>query len=261
MAREATLPGLANWIRVRDHRATMISKLGNIEVFRESNLSADDVLEVGAGHVLIATGSHWRRDGTGTIGEHGADIADGANALTPDDLFAGADVAGPVTIYDDEHYFMGGALAERLAGAGCDVTLITPHNIASAWTEMTNEQAFIQKRLIEMDVTLVFQQRLKRVAEDGGLTLSCVYTDRETARPAGALVLVTGRLPADALYHDLMAREAEWAGNGVRSVTRAGDCLVPSSIADAVHSAYRYACEMDDPQAAGPVRRERPEPR
>ncbi len=259
--REATLPGLGNWIRVRDYRTTMIGKLPNIEVFRESALTADDVLEVGADHVLIATGSHWRRDGIGTIGEHGADIAKGARILTPDDLLAGAQINGPVTIFDDEHYVMGGALAERLADAGCDVTLITPHNLASAWTEMTNEQAFIQKRLIEMDVTLLFQQRLARVADDGGLTLSCVYTGRETAHPGATLVLVTGRLPDDALYRDVMARHDDWAGHGVTTVTRAGDCLVPSSIADAVHSGHRYAREMDDPQAGGPVRRERPEPR
>jgi dimethylamine/trimethylamine dehydrogenase len=259
VVREASLPGLAAWIRVRDYRATMIDKLNNVEIYRDSALTAQDVLEVGADHVLIATGSHWRRDGIGTIGEHGADMVDGVNVLTPDDLFAGAELTGPVTVYDDEHYFMGGALAERLAGAGRDVTLITPHNIASAWTELTNEQAFIQKRLIEMDVTLIFQKSLKRVQRQA-VTLACVYTGGASTVPFDNLVLVTGRLPDDALYRDLMARRDEWADHGIKSLTRAGDCLVPSSIADAVHSGHRYAREMDDVDAGRPVRRERPEP-
>ena len=67
-----------------------------------------------------------------------------AGALTPDDIFAGAKVSGPVVIYDDEHYFMAGALAERLAGQGHDVTYVTPQNMASAWTVYTDEQGFVQ---------------------------------------------------------------------------------------------------------------------
>ena len=260
VVREAGLPGLANWIRVRDYRATMIDRTLGIEIYRESALTANDVLDVGADHVLIATGSAWRRDGVGTLGEHGAEIAEGAKVLTPDDLFAGAEITGPVTVYDDEHYFMGGALAEKFAAAGHRVTLVTPHSIASAWTEMTNEQVFIQKRLIGMGVELVLQKSLNGIDADGTMRLSCIYTGRETVRPGGTLVLVTGRLPQDALYREMVERAEDWPAHGIRTVARVGDCLVPSSIADAVHSGHRYAREMDDPEAGKPVRRERPEP-
>ena len=34
----------------------------NVEVFRESELSANDVLSVEADHVALATGSTWRKD-------------------------------------------------------------------------------------------------------------------------------------------------------------------------------------------------------
>ena len=123
IAHESTLPGLATWGRVRDWRMTMLAKLPNVQIFRESRMGPDDIEELNPDHTVLATGSRWRRDGVGVV-----EIAPRAfpNALTPDDVFAGATVTGPVVIYDDEHYFMGGALAEKLARSGHAVTLVTP---------------------------------------------------------------------------------------------------------------------------------------
>ena len=33
---------------------------------------------------------------------------------------------GRVVIFDDDHYYMGGVLAELLVNNGCSVTLVTP---------------------------------------------------------------------------------------------------------------------------------------
>jgi dimethylamine/trimethylamine dehydrogenase len=60
---EARLPGLSAWARVRDYRMGQIGKMTNVEVYRDSSLTADDVLAFGAQHVCVATGSLWRRDG------------------------------------------------------------------------------------------------------------------------------------------------------------------------------------------------------
>ena len=49
-----------------------------------------------------------------------------------------------------------------------------------------------------------------------------------------------------------------WADAGIKTVRRIGDCLVPSSIADAVHGAHRAARELEAPEANRPLRRERP---
>ena len=65
VVRESRLPGLSTWRRVRDWRVGQIDKLSNIEVFRESLMSVDDVLEVGVDHVFVATGSRWTTDGVG----------------------------------------------------------------------------------------------------------------------------------------------------------------------------------------------------
>ena len=62
VTREAKLPGLSEWARVRDYRVQQLEKMPNVEVFRESEMSADDALEVGADHILVATGASWRRE-------------------------------------------------------------------------------------------------------------------------------------------------------------------------------------------------------
>jgi dimethylamine/trimethylamine dehydrogenase len=244
LLREATLPGLQTWIRVRDWRLHMIGKLSNVELFPASRMGAADVAEFGADHVVLATGSSWRRDGVGVYAIRPLALPD---ALTPDDVFASAQVTGPVVVYDDEHYFMGGALAEKLAAAGHDVHYVTTAGVASSWTVMTNEQDFLQARLIEAGVRL---HPLKSLTAHGNgeVRLACVYTGREEARPCGTLILCTGRLPETALQDDLAAQ-------GIPA-TRIGDCLAPSSIADAVHSAHRFARTLGEPDL--PPRRELP---
>jgi dimethylamine/trimethylamine dehydrogenase len=242
--RESTLPGLATWIRVRDWRAAMIARLPNVAVYPESPMSAVDIVDFGADHVVIATGSRWRRDGIGVLG---MEPFDAPKALTPDDIFAGAAVVGPVVIHDDEHYFMGGALAERLARAGHQVALVTPHATASHWTALTDEQGFVQARLLELGVALHLSQHVTGQGADA-VQLACAYTGRVSELACGTLVLVTGRLPEDALWRDVQGQHG--------SVTRLGDCLAPSTIADAVYAGHSYARGLGE--AVLPLRREMP---
>ena len=148
-------------------------------------------------------------------------------------------------IYDDEHYFMAGALAERLALAGHEVHYVTTAALASSWTVLTNEQDFLQARLIEAGVAIHPLKALKS-QEVGEVTLGCVYTGRVEPLPCGTLILCTGRLPDNALP-DALAEQG-------RQATRIGDCLAPSSIADAVHSAHRFARLLGEPDL--PPRRE-----
>ena len=53
---ESQLPGLSEWARVRDWRLTQLHKLPNVEIYRDSELSADQVLEYGFSQVAVATG-------------------------------------------------------------------------------------------------------------------------------------------------------------------------------------------------------------
>jgi len=162
-------------------------------------------------------------------------------------------------IFDDDHYYMGGIMAEKLHAEGLDVTLVTPAADISNWTHNTMEQERIQTRLLELGVTLVPHRNLASIG-GGTVTLSCVYTDREETRPCGSVVMVTARLPNDDLYYELTADQDALDAAGIKSVSRVGDCLAPGTIAAAVYSGHRYAREMDEPVTdAVPFRRELPQ--
>ncbi len=65
------------------------------------------------------------------------------------------------------------------------------------------------------------------------------------------------RLPNDDLYNELMADSEGLTAAGIRSLTRIGDCLAPSTIAAAVYAGHRYAREADAPPMEGvPFERE-----
>jgi dimethylamine/trimethylamine dehydrogenase len=242
---EASLPGLQNWIRVRDYRAGLLAQMANVEIYLDSCLTAADIREFGADAVLIATGSDWRRDAQGAMQRQPARIAPSAQILTPDDIFAGARLSGRVLIYDDEHYMMGGALAEKLLASGLEVTYLTPETMVSSWTVMTNEQAFIQAKLSRMGLTMVFSQALEAVDADT-VQSRCGYSGKAFRHAFDHLILVTGRVSRVDLYADLEI-----------FATRIGDCLVPSSIADAVYSGHKFARQFEEDPASLICRRER----
>ena len=124
-----------------------------------------------------------------------------------------------VVLFDDDHYYMGGVLAELLAAAGHAVTLVTPEARVSDWTQATMEQHRIQKRLLEAGVTAMTTHTLVSAAP-GSATVACAYTEQEQQLPCDALVLVTSRLPSDA-----PARAAARSrGVAVRAI---GDALQP----------------------------------
>ena len=248
VARECRLPGLAAWGRVRDYRAQQLHQLPNVQVYFDSDLDADTVLEFGVPRVVVATGARWRADGVGRRWTRPMPIADGARVLTPDDIMAGA-VPPPgarVVVWDDDHYYMGGVLAELLADIGCETHYLTPACEASTWTRNTMEQHFIQARLLEKGVTIRSFINLDEIA-DGAVTASCVFTGRVEEIAADAVVPVTARAPEDRLVRGLMARADDWPDAGIEQVTAIGDALAPATIAHAVYAGRRYAEELDGP--------------
>ncbi|MFA6444509.1 MAG: FAD-dependent oxidoreductase [Sterolibacterium sp.] len=260
---EAALPGLASWMRVVDHRVHQLKRMPNVTIALDSPMRADDVLDFGFNRVFVATGSRWRKDGLGR--QHRQPIVDPALAqvFSPDDIFGGAVPPSPVAIYDDDHYVMGGALAEKLARAGLEVHLVTPANKVSEWTEMTMEQARIQGRLLELGVHLHTAVELAGVAVTGAglsIQLESIYT---TARPSvlscASLVPVTMRDPCDEIWRELLARQDRWRESAVRSVECVGDACAPGTVAAAVYAGHKAAREFDavagDPDAV-PFRRE-----
>ena len=123
--------------------------------------------------------------------------------LTPDDLWSGARPRGKrVVIYDDDHYYMGGVLAELLVSEGHEVTLVTPAPDISNWMRNTMEQFRVQARLLELGVKIVTQHGLAAIGSQA-VEVACVFTGRRTSVEGDAAVLVTARLPRNALLQEI----------------------------------------------------------
>jgi dimethylamine/trimethylamine dehydrogenase len=255
---EARLPGLAEWGRVRDWRVTQLDKLSNVEVYRESLLNAEQVLEFGFAHVAIATGARWRKDGYGRMNNDPiVGSTDAANVYSPDDLMAGATPPGPVVVFDDDHYYMGNVLAEKLRESGVAVTLVTPAAEISAYSHYTLEFERIIARMAERGVETITSHNLAAIGSDE-VTIAHIHSGVQTTLDAVSVVLVTAREPNDTLYKELNARPEELQAAGIRSVTAMGDCYAPSAIVHAVYAGHRYAQELDVPESERLFRRDRP---
>ena len=241
--RESALPGLGAWMRVADYRLNELRQRANVQIFTESPLSAEQVVELGIPNVFVATGAHWRRDGIGrnTMRTRPVIAAD-ATILTPDDIMAGKSPPdGPVAVYDDDHAYLAGVLAEKLAADGHKVVFVTPESLVSGFTSLTLEQHRVQARLLELGVDIICNHTLAGL-EPGAMQIACGYTGRRREITCDAAVLVTERLRETALYDALQ-------GRGLTTLELIGDAAGPALIADAVYAGHMAARNFERPKA------------
>ena len=246
---ESRLPGLSEWARVRDWRTHQLSKLPNVEVFPASRMSADDVMDTGARHVLCATGSLWRADGRGRSLPAGVESYADPRTLTPDQILRGARPMGPVVIFDDEGYHIAAGLADLLASEGLEVTYVTPTGRVADWTGYTVEQAQLQNRLIERGVKII-PGAVVVALTTGVARLDSSYSGQTTELPCNGFIPVTSREPQDALSAALQGRD-------LSTLARIGDARAPGLIAHAVHDGHRAGRAHLAPPADLLVKRER----
>jgi len=254
---ESRLPGLSAWARARDWRVGRIQEMTNVDVFLGSRLSVEDVLEYGFSHVVVATGAHWRADGVGVSNWQPIQGSDQAHVLTPEHIYAGVAIADPVLVFDDDNFYLGAVIAEKLTGDGHAVTLVTTDSKVSSWTENTLEQHRIQARVLELGIEVVTTHTITQIHADK-VECACVFTNHLRTVTAGSVVMVTSRQPDNQIYLALRENPEKLASAGIRSVSAIGDCNNPSTIATAIYEGHRVARELDaapvDPDM--PFRRE-----
>jgi dimethylamine/trimethylamine dehydrogenase len=160
--------------------------------------------------------------------------------LTPDDILSGTKPIGRVLIYDDDYYYMGGALAERCRQDNLQVCLVTPDSKVSSWTEYTLEQEKIQARLLSLDVELIVSHELSKVTERSAIVANVYDKNRQVEIAFDTLILVTSRQPNDALYQELSGQSDRF-----KTLLSIGDCLAPSTIAAAVYDGHLAARNLE----------------
>src|SRR5580693_802316 len=122
---ETRLPGLATWGRVLDYRLGRLNAMPNIEMYLDSPVGVDEIIELAPDRVVAATGARWTRLLYSTM-ELPLGQLDHPEVFTPDDVAAGRVPEGPTLIFDFDNYYMGGVLTEHLAGLGIPVRYATP---------------------------------------------------------------------------------------------------------------------------------------
>jgi len=244
---ESRLPGLSEWRRVIDYRIQQLKQLSNVDIYFSSRLTVDDIMGFDFQRIILATGSKWRMDGLGRWHSQPVEAFSAKEIYTPDDLMQGVEIEGPVVLYDDDHYYMGPVLAEKLQQTGNDVTLVTPSGYVSEWSRYTDEHARTQERILILGISLLTGKVVSGF-QDRSVDISCIYTGKITHLSASSMVTVTARKANDGLYRQLMEDPQRMKGKGIKSVTRIGDCLAPGIIAAAIYSGHLAAREMDVPQ-------------
>ena len=269
------LPGLAEWGRAIDWRKGQLAKLPSVEVLRGVGVAtADDLLELGAARIIVATGAYWTGDGTGPLAIDPIPGIDAATAqfLTPEQVMAGKPVGTRVAILDSDGYFMATSLAQMLAERGHGVTIVTPFEKVAPYTDWTLEGPNLRRMLRAHGIAERTAQWVDAATFDAEITLSVfdVYRDgwRRADGPGGAprtqsqaadplicdsVVLCTSRRSDTTLFDGLRARRGEWADRGIVGVHRAGDCLAPRYLADVVFDGHRIGREIDSPDPERPL--------
>ena len=266
---ESNLKGLAIWRRVSDYRIYQLQQMDNVNIYLDSALDVQQVLELGIEHVFVATGALWRKDGIGRSSRTPILGLDQVAIYTPDDIMSGASLGpGPIVIYDDEQGYLGSVVADHLSDLGHGVSFVTSASIVSPFTELTLEQKQVQQGLVAQGVGIYTNKTIASLSQKSGhvgVELKCHYGGEDQWLACASLVLVTERESASLLYEQLQQLQED---NGASSpmpipmsVTLIGDALAPGLIADAVFSGHQGAQEFEaDPERVqqGLFKREMP---
>jgi mycofactocin system FadH/OYE family oxidoreductase 1 len=171
--------------------------------------------------VVLATGSRMVTD------RYGATVVDAVSCLENPTALP----EGPVVVIDTVGDQVAVNLAEWLAVAfGRDVTLVSPDPVAGTQLARTGDLADANVRLQRAGVRRQLRSIVRRVGE-GLVSVEDCWTGGPTDIPAAVVVDCGHRLPEDALYISL----------NDPAIPRAGDCVAPRTVLEAVLEGRRVA--------------------
>jgi 2,4-dienoyl-CoA reductase (NADPH2) len=173
--------------------------------------------------VVVCTGS---RPGRRTY-----EVADGAVVVEVADAIAGAEMTGgPIVVWDP----IGGPIAVSFAETlGERAVLVTPDHVAGNELARTGDLVAANARLAQAGVTIE-RRSVLRAVRPGEVDLEHRFTGARRTIPAAAVVDAGFRLP----------NETAWAALG-RPPLRAGDCVAPRTIHEAVLEGRRAALAIE----------------
>lgn len=204
-AGRARLSDLVDWL------AGECERLG-VRLSVDSPVHAQD-LAAHEGVVVLATGSR-----------PGSERLDARAALRGD-----LPAEGTVLVHDPVGGPVGVSVAEKLAAEGREVRIVTQDPVVGTLLSLTGDLADCNTRLQQLGVTRELTSLL-RSTQDGKALLEHVWTGDQRWVPADVVVDCGPLLPQEDLY--------------VTGMLRAGDCVAPRTVLDAVLEGRRVALEV-----------------
>ena len=204
---------LADWLEAECRRLGVTLETGTTVT------AADlDAARAGGTEVILATGSRA-----------GAAVGPRAPRSTRSPRCRGGSLPdGPVVVHDPVGGPVGVAVAEWLAAAGRAVAIVSPDQVIGRLLSLTGDLADANVRLQRAGVTRE-PRSLLRAAGGGTALLEDVWTGEQRRTGCAVLIDCGHRLPAEELYQ-------------LRPGTvRAGDCVAPRSVYEAVLEGRRAA--------------------
>ncbi len=238
VSKEARLPGLSSFSRVRDYRMQQLSAKANVDIYLESRMNSEEVASFDADNRIIATGAQWRNDLVGSTNFTAGNYAeeDGkVKLLTPDDIMGNKledQPARSIVVYDDDHFYIASSIAESLATAGHTVAYVTSMPTIATWTDHTLDQQRIINRMVSLNIELYPNVLRKPEGE-----FCCTLTGKIINLDHTLLVFIGARSPVSDLYSELSKLNTE-------NLYRAGDCVSPGIIQAAVLSGHTVAQQI-----------------
>lgn len=169
------------------------------------------------GQVVLATGSRPRELAFGAV-----DAREALRGELPE---------GAVLVHDPVGGPMGISVAEKLAVAGRDVRIVTGDPVVGTLLSLTGDLADCNTRLQRLGVARELKSLLRN-ASGGTALLEDVWTGEQREVRADVVVDCGHRLPQEGLY--------------VTGTPRAGDCVAPRTILEAVLEGRRRAQDVQD---------------
>jgi dimethylamine/trimethylamine dehydrogenase len=248
--------GLGEWGRITDHRKVQLSKLANVEVFTNSPMSADDVLDYGAEIVIVATGARFATDGMNAYTHEpipGVDCRLEWQA-TPPEIVLGRKTAGRrVLVYESEDYYVGASVAQLLAAEAHDVTLVTQHPTVGSWMENTLEHAFLMSDLRRLGVRILTETMVRQVRPGTVVTYDIWQPEAVTEHPVDTVVMSSARESNCDIYDALRAQPERLTRAGISGLYVIGSATAPGMIVDSIYQGHRLAREIDSEDPAQPL--------